>query len=368
MRGRMSTAGGSVSDWSISGLYYADVPSESVSQSHLTELLVTGRRVVLRSRLAPEELTPGGPTLTDTLGDVVSVTPDEVVIDTRSGPATVVRSSIVLAKRVPPPPARRAPRAHPSAIGIDELEGLMVGGMPPLESTHIGDWVLRAANGYTGRANSALSIGDPGVPLELAVEQVVSWYAGRDQPALVQLPHQTGSDPTQTGLGLFLAQRDWHFFLRTSVMTKATPYGEPAAGDTGAVAARVEVSDEPTDDWWHTASSRALDHRDTLGRMLQHVQPAAYLTAYLDERPIGHLRLALSDGWSGAFDVHTDPAARGRGVARALMRRAEQTASERRVPLQYLQVAADNDAAVGLYRSLGWQVHHEYHYACPADH
>lgn len=358
----MSTAGGSISD-----IYYAVVPFEPVSQSHLTTVLVVGKRVVLRSRLAPTGSTPGSPTLTDTLGEVISVTDDEVVIDTRKGPVTVARSSIVLAKRVPPPPARRAPRARPDGIHIDGLETLMVGGMPPLDSAHVGDWLLRAANGYTGRANSALAVGDPGVPLDDAVGQVTDWYAERDQPALVQLAHETGEDPSASTLGSLLAQRDWHFFLRTSVMTKATPYDEPGARGAPATALRVEVSDNPTDDWWHTASPRALDHRDTLSRMLQRVRSAAHLTAYLDDRPVGHLRLALSDGWSGVFDVHTDPAVRGRGVARALMHRAEQTASQRRIPLQYLQVAADNAAAVNLYESLGWQIHHEYHYARPAD-
>lgn len=362
MRGRMSTTCGSISD-----IYYADVPFESVSQSHLTALLVVGRRVVLRSRLASGDSVPGGPTLTDTLGDVMSVTPEAVVIDTRKGPVTVERSSIVLAKAVPPPPARRAPRAVPNSIDIDELQRLMVGGMPPLESARVGDWLLRAANGYTGRANSVLAIGDPGMSLEAAVAQVCAWYAERDQPALVQSPHETGADPTASALGSLLVQQDWHFFLRTSVMTKAASNDGPTAGDASATGLRVEVSDEPTDDWWHTASPRALDHRDTLSRMLEQVRPAAYLTAYLDDRPVGHVRLALADGWSGIFDVHTDPDARGRGVARALMRQAELTASERRIPLQYLQVAADNVAAVALYEALDWQVHHEYHYARPTD-
>lgn len=369
------------------------MPSEPVSQSHLTELLVPGTRVVLRCRLASSQVEPGGPTLTDVVGDVAEVTADAVVLGTRNGAVPVDRSSIVLAKRIPPARPRRAPRSHPllqptrsrmtasspsdgphspslgeEAVARDLLEALMVAGMPPLDSAHVGDWLLRAANGYTGRANSVLAVGDPGVPLDAAVEQVVAWYAERDQPALIQLPHATDADPAASTLGSVLAQQDWHFFLRTSVMTRRTPNSESAANGALSAALRVEVSDEPTDDWWRTASPRALAHRDTLGRMLERVRPAAYLTAYLDDRPIGHLRLALADGWSGVFDVHTDPAARGRGVARALMRQAERTASERRIPLQYLQVAADNHAAVGLYRSLGWQTHHEYHYARPTDH
>ncbi|HWC21477.1 MAG TPA: GNAT family N-acetyltransferase [Flexivirga sp.] len=372
------------------------MPSESVSQSHLTDLLVVGRRVVLRSRLAPGDSVPGGPTLTDTLGDVVSVTDSEVVVDTRNGPVTVDRSSIVLAKRVPPPPPRRAPRRptpsrvtassagdgpiSPSvgeeAVTREELEALMVGGMPPLESVRIGDWLLRAANGYTGRANSVLPLGDPGMPLESAVDQVIAWYAERDQPALVQLPHETGADPRTSDLGALLAQRDWRFFQSTLVMTlpprvtASSPSDGPISPSLGEEAVtrdrvRVEVATAPTDDWWTTGSPRALEHRSTLADLLTHVQHPAYLTAYLDDRPVGHARLAFTDGWSGIFDIHTDPAVRRRGIATALMAAATQAADEQRISLQYLQVSADNVAAVGLYRSLGWQVHHEYHYATP---
>lgn len=349
MRGRSSAADGSISD-----IYYADVPSESVSQSHLTELLVLGRRVVLRSRLAPSDSTPGGPTLTDTLGEVISVTDDEVVVDTRKGPVTVARTSIVLAKRVPPPPSRRAPRRP---VSRDELERLMVSGMPPLQFAWVGDWLLRAADGYTGRANSALPLGDPGMPLDAAVEQVVAWYAERDQPALIQLAHETGAAPRATALGALLEQRGWRFFQSTLVMTL------PAPMTLSSDDVRVDVTTGPTDDWWATASPRALDHRATLAELLTHVPHGVYLTAYLDDRPVGHARLAFDQGWSGIFDIHTDPAVRRRGIGAALMAAATRAAGDERISLQYLQVSADNDAAVGLYRSLGWQVHHEYHYA-----
>ena len=103
----------------------------------------------------------------------------------------------------------------------------------------------------------------------------------------------------------------------------------------------------------------------TAARIFQRVPDGAYLTAYLADRPVGHARVACNDGWAGVFDVHTDPAIRRRGVGRALMAAADVAAIERRITLQYLQVSASNETAVELYRSLGWQVHHEYHYATP---
>lgn len=243
-----------------------------------------------------------------------------------------------------------------------ELQALMVGGMPPLHSARIGDWLLRAANGYTGRANSALAVGDPGMPLPEAIDRVARWYAEQNQPPLVQLTHATNADPSGSALGSLLTQRHWRFFQSTLVMTLRP---EAAAPLPRVTEVRVEVATTPTDDWWAASSPRVLEHRDTLARMLTNVQDGAYLTAYIDGRVVGHARLAFNDDWSGIFDIHTDPDVRRRGVATALMSAATSAAAERRISLQYLQVSTDNDPAVQLYESLGWRVHHEYHYARP---
>lgn len=333
---------------------------ESISQSHLTAVITVGARVVIRMRLPEAEVYEGGPHHTDVVGEVRSFDEESVVVETRRGEVVVPRTRIVLAKQVPPAPVRR-PRRPPAqeAVGIDDLQALMTAGMPPLFSLHLGGWLLRAANGYTGRANSTLPIGDPGCPLEEAIRRVADWYAEHGQPALVQLPHAVDADPRDSALGSLLAQRNWRFFTPTLVMTKPSA----SAGPSDSV--RVEASAAPTDDWWATSSPRSIRHRETLTEVLARVPSAAYLTAYVGGSLVGHARLAFGAGWSGVFDVHTDPAARRRGVGRALMRAAGQLATEQRIPLQYLQVDASNEAAVRLYESLGWHVHHTYHYATP---
>jgi hypothetical protein len=40
----------------------------------------------------------------------------------------------------------------------------------------LGDWLLRAADGITGRADSALAAGDPDMPLADAIEAVCRLY------------------------------------------------------------------------------------------------------------------------------------------------------------------------------------------------
>ena len=50
------------------------------------------------------------------------------------------------------------------------------------DQERLGEWRLRAADGFTGRANSALPLGDPGLPLPAAVNAVEEWYRRRGLP------------------------------------------------------------------------------------------------------------------------------------------------------------------------------------------
>jgi hypothetical protein len=69
----------------------------------------------------------------------------------------------------------------------------------------LGDWLLRAAAGFTGRANSALPLGDPALPLPEAVAAVEDWYRRRDLRPMIVLPQGAGPDP----LPAYLAERSW---------------------------------------------------------------------------------------------------------------------------------------------------------------
>ena len=56
------------------------------------------------------------------------------------------------------------------AISIPDLEQRAALGWRAPGEERLGDWLLRAADGFTGRANSALATGHPGLPLDQAAE------------------------------------------------------------------------------------------------------------------------------------------------------------------------------------------------------
>ena len=78
----------------------------------------------------------------------------------------------------------------------------------------LGSWLLRADGGFTGRANSALPLGGPGLPLAQAVDEVEAWYRARGLPAMIVIPGPLGAaapDGGQAGdpLDILLAGRGW---------------------------------------------------------------------------------------------------------------------------------------------------------------
>jgi GNAT superfamily N-acetyltransferase len=73
-------------------------------------------------------------------------------------------------------------------------------------------------------------------------------------------------------------------------------------------------------------------------------------------------RATIDDGWLGVTAVEVDPTLRRTGLAATIMAAVWEWGRERGANHSYLQVSAENVAAVGLYEKLGYWVHHDYRY------
>lgn len=318
-----------------------------------------GDRVAIRTRIP--DAPAGGPSLTDTVGDVLAVDATRVLLRTRRGEVTLERALVTAVRVIPPRPSRRG--APHRAITLEDLHRVMTKGNPGLEVAWLGEpgrgWMLRAGGGYTGRANSALPLGDPGRTDEQAVAAVVDWYRERDLVPLVMLPLPGHVDWRQDPFAVSLLDDGWRQVMPVSVMTgRSRDLARAPAPEV-----TVESSPALTDEWLAAASPRALARPEAARAVLSAPREQAFLVARDAAGGIlGVARASFDDGWVGLYGVHVAPEHRRRGIGGALTAAAGRLAVERGVSLAYLQVEESNHGAIALYEQAGMTTHHHYAY------
>jgi GNAT superfamily N-acetyltransferase len=243
------------------------------------------------------------------------------------------------------------------AISIDGLEAAAAGGWRGTEEEALGGWLLRAAGGFTGRANSALAVGDPGLPLAEAVDKVCAWYRARGLPPAIAVPHPLGR-PHDGEVDRLLAGRGWAVPAGAATVMTA----EPAAIACLAIAAAVDVDGQPDDGWLGLYRYRGQQPPPIARRLLMSAPWQAFGSVREKGRTLAIGRVAAAANWAGLTAIEVDPGHRRRGLATAITAALAAAAAARGVAGIYLQVADDNDPARALYRRAGFADHHGYHY------
>jgi ribosomal protein S18 acetylase RimI-like enzyme len=216
------------------------------------------------------------------------------------------------------------------------------------EEEYLGDWLLRAAEGFTGRANSALALGDPGRPLADALDEVVAWYRARKLPAMIQLP-------ADHELDFQLSKRRWAIRPGPAVVMTADVAEAP-------VPAEVRFDDEPDEVWLARYNYRGIALPPVAKTVLLSAREQSFVSIRQYGEAIAIARLSLDGDLAGltAIEVHPDHRRQGLGSAITLAACAE--AGRRGASHVFLQVATENTAARALYERTGFRVSHEYHY------
>jgi len=326
-----------------------------MTDSDPVDELRPGMRAVVRQRIEHG--------VTDAVGDLVAMDADTVSIRTRRGLVVIERAAVVAAKEVPPRPSRRG--ASHLAISMHDLEQIMVEGWPPIERAELGGWLLRAAAGFTGRANSVLPLGDPGVPLSEAVDRCESWYDERGLRRLFSLFGPTGFAVTDDPLGRELLGRDYKPLNNTEVLTTATRTLPPEIPHTSG--ARVLLESALSTPWWEAFEHHGgPDHTDATPAGARAVLSgsADQLFASLKEggAVIGVARVAFAHTWAGVSALHVAQDHRRAGVAVQLISALADASRARGIRSMYLQVTQRNSPARSLFQRLGFSTHHEYRY------
>jgi GNAT superfamily N-acetyltransferase len=331
-----------------------------------------GHRVVVRRHAGQQD---GRQVFSDILGELVDLTETEITIRTTTRLARIPVGSVSHAKRVP---RRRRLTA------TEALERVAASGWPAPEQDRLGDWLLRAAEGWTARGNSALPIGDPGHPLAAAVDAVQEWYRARQLPPKIAI-----ADPVGGRLTAELTRRGWAPSPPTLVQTAALPAATTAALPDPEHHPRVRLDAAPTDAWLSAVATykapthkgpthqgpthQAPAHRtpptdEALPHSARHILtsvPAArFAGVYADDgSPLAVGRGVIADDdrrWLGISLVTVDRAYRRRGLGRAVVADLIGWAVAAGATKAYLQVEEHNATAVAMYCGLGFATHHAY--------
>lgn len=310
-----------------------------------------GKRVSVRRVLQDGT---GGSQFSDTVGVLTSWDKGVLSITPKSGESVrIVESSLVAGKVVPPAPARR----RGPAASFAELAPICARAWQPVESEPLGDWLLRAAGGFTRRANSALPLGGPGVPLDAALVRVRQWYAERGLPAYVQAA--TGAEDTQEELCAALEERGWLREVTAQVRIAALA----PIGDLAAEVSRVRLS-RAVDDAWFARYQRFETPGAHVAAVLGSGPSVWFATVpgAAGEAPAAIGRCVVDGRWAGFMAVEVAPEHRRKGLATTVMTALARQAMDEGASAAWLQVEADNEGARGLYDGLGFATHHLYHH------
>jgi GNAT superfamily N-acetyltransferase len=241
--------------------------------------------------------------------------------------------------------------------GTVALEQLMSRGWQGTQVETLGDWLLRSGSGFTGRANSVLPLGSPGLELGDALARVDSFYRSRDLPSMFQIPVCAET----AELDSYLTELEWTVFNASVVLIAKL---EPAIAAAPPVVDGVTAAftGRPDAAWLAGYLYRGSPLPDSAVNVLVNAENVIFASLHDHLGRVAVVRGVLTDGWLGVTALTVDKSRRRGGLGSALMAELFRWAAQRGAHSVYLQVAADNTAALTLYGRLTFTEHHRYHY------
>ena len=291
----------------------------------MVQLPSVGNRVSIRYRSADG--------LTDVIGHIEAVSPLVRVRTKSDGVIDISPATIVSVQELSHRTVRNSE--------IRALEHAAALAWPGTAQQWVGGWFLRAADGHTSRANSA-------VPLQLSatlaeLPAIIDWYRARELPAWLAVPER---------------------LLRiTAVGAKANRVMvcDISARNTSPA---VTLADSP-DTSWLTLYERQVPVEVLTAVTDGEVTFASITDASAVGVAVGRGAVtAAPDGtrWLGVTSVRVADARRRQGHAQTLCAALMNWGAERGATRCYVQVLVDNTPAIRLYESMGFALHHRVSY------
>jgi GNAT superfamily N-acetyltransferase len=245
--------------------------------------------------------------------------------------------------------------ALPDALAL-ERAGMKA--WPGIEMSQNGSWVLRAANGYTQRANSVQPLDpDDDGDLDTRIAQIRDWYASRGLPPIFRMTPLASPKLART-----LDAAGWtsvdHSCSLGMEMPEVVPDGHGEC---------LNPFGEQFLDSQRAMQGYSEDKMQKFIALMRAVTvPMAGVVLYSDDKvAVASSLWGVADGIAVTGNVVTDTVQRRKGFGGAMMRTGLAWAREQGATTAALNVVAENKAGRALYASLGYQWLFDYAYRYP---
>ncbi|WP_350281537.1 GNAT family N-acetyltransferase [Kribbella sp. HUAS MG21] len=295
-----------------------------------------GHRVVVRHRI------PGG--LTDLIGVLQAWTPELLTVRHADGTVhEIAAGAVTAAKPIPEMPLR--------PVDVEQLFLTAALGRPAVETSYVGQWLLRASAGWTGRGNSLLPAGDPGVPVADALQQAVEFYRRHQLPPQAQVRVGSPADEAIRAAGWVDARPE-----QADVLVMHTTLDHA----NGLPGYDVQLTDRPDDAWYAAAFEGEVP--EVAPKVLEDAPKAVFASITLDGAVAAVARGSMTGHWLGIDAVQVDSSFRRRGLGTAIVQGLTRWAGPQGGRRTYLEVVLDNAPAMATYTRLGFREAYRYRY------
>jgi GNAT superfamily N-acetyltransferase len=246
-------------------------------------------------------------------------------------------------------------------MDYETLERAAFNAWPAIEQKEYQGLVIRYANGYTKRANSANLLKLDHTDFESLTEHVEHFFTQRKEPTIFRIPSYTQSEKYDEYLG----NRGYQKQSLTLVLN--CPLTADSAKQENRLKGRsVEVVSKCADKWLESyclLSGQSLDHQSAHLSILEKIECATFFALLKINGEVVACGLGVVENeMLGIFDVLTRQQDRGKGYATYLLREIFSWALTVKATSSYLQVVAENNSAINLYHKLGYQQRYQYWY------
>ena len=244
------------------------------------------------------------------------------------------------------------------ALEYERIEAVMLRAIPALDEMELQGWLLRYANGYTGRSNSVYvqsTEAEPDAILE-NIQFCEDWYRARDSQPRFRLTNVRPFPAVRE----ILAGKNFKETHTIQIMTRVINRQVNRALTSDQIVFRS------IDDWVRDFQTlHGLNEKDApvLTSMLS-IHPGENCLVRIEKEgiPVAVGRGVLDGADIGLFNFFVDENHRKSGYGTAMLNGIQEWALERGARLTYLQVDSVNQPAINLYQKAGFETMYEYWY------